>query len=280
MPPTTPRISEVHHQTVRHHGESGFGIVTYRQSGHLGPRWQPHFQLVLLQRGSLTVAVDGAEHRVEAGQGILLAPGHLEEFHFSQDTEARHGWCQIHQDDVPPNLLIPPSGCYRVTECPKETHALFRIGWRTPIAEGVAGQRAMASLVMATLWSFLASLPEGADGGGHCPSRSATVRFQAAVQNLGTKKFTLTTLARSVGVSRGHLIKLVREQLGSTPIEIVWRTRVSQAARLLCQTGLSVAEIAHQTGFANAYHFSRRFRHQFGQPPRAWRLQNWSEKAE
>jgi len=42
-------------------------------------------------------------------------------------------------------------------------------------------------------------------------------------------------------------------------MEKLWLIRLEEAARLLSQTGLGVAEVAYRTGFANPFHFSRRF---------------------
>ena len=41
-------------------------------------------------------------------------------------------------------------------------------------------------------------------------------------------------------------------------------------------TGLSIKEIAEHCGFANAFHFSRKFKLAYGQSPRLWRSQKWS----
>jgi AraC-like DNA-binding protein len=278
MPAAKQERSETHHQSQRFHGELEFGLVTYRKGGHLGPRWQQHYQLVFLYRGAVRIVVDGMEHRVRAGEGILLSPGHLNEFYFSQEVEARHGWCQIEAADLPTSQPLPDACLHQVSECREETLALFRMGLRVGAGTGLAGRRFLTNVVLAVFWSFLSGINHFTNRAAPSPGHAALARFQLAVQNHGAEKPTLRALARKVGVSPGYLIQLVREGLGSTPIELVWRARVTQAARLLRETGLTIAEIAHQTGFPNPYHFSRRFRQQFGLPPRAWRLQNWGQE--
>ena len=269
------KLSEIHHWAERFNGTSGFGIVTYRRGGSHGPRWQSNYQLVVLHRGSVTLRVDGVSIVVKAGMGILLAPGHLEKFQFSRKVEARHSWCQVLPGDLPGSMRFPALAFHRAAKCPPQTMALIRLGLRTNVPADAAEMRPASTLVLAAMWDFVASL-------GREPAEqsvefrlTAMARFHAAVESLGTREATLEHLARQSGVSRGHLIKLVREHLGVTPMEMVWRSRVMGAAKLLSETGLSVSEAAHQSGFANAYHFSRRFRQQFGQPPRVWRVKNW-----
>ncbi len=251
--------------------------MTYRKGVRFGPRWQPNCQLVIMHRGSVTLLVDGVTFVVQAGMGVLLAPGHMEEFNFSRRVEARHSWCQVLPEDLPENMNFPAKTFHRTAKCPPLTMALIRLGLRmhSPVPDDPAEIRSTSSLVIAAMWAFVANLKQDPVERSPDWKLSAIGKFRAAVENLGSGKATLDCLARKSGVSRGHLTKLVSQHLQATPMEIVWRSRVTRAAKLLSETGLSVAEVAHQTGFANAYHFSRRFRQQFGQAPRAWRAGDW-----
>ena len=47
--------------------------------------------------------------------------------------------------------------------------------------------------------------------------------------------------------------------------------RLARAATLLTRSNLSVAAVAEDCGFANPYHFSRRFHRTYGQPPGRYR---------
>ncbi len=227
---------------------------------------------MVVLRGRATVKVDGVSMDLGPGMGILLAPGHLEEFHFSRQVETRHSWCQLLPGDLPVSMSFPPSATHHPSDCPALALALLKLGLTTR-ADPV-NQRPTISLVVATLWAFAASLQERLPTMGPALKTPALGRFQKAVESLGPENTTLTSLANRAGVSRGHLIKLTKDHLRLTPMEVVWRTRVRNAAKLLGETGLTLAEVAHQTGFSNAYHFSRRFKHQFGQAPRDWRRQN------
>ncbi|MFT3973284.1 MAG: GlxA family transcriptional regulator [Amaricoccus sp.] len=78
-------------------------------------------------------------------------------------------------------------------------------------------------------------------------------------------------IARSAGVSPRHLDRLFAAELGTTWTAAYLRLRLDQAARLLEQSPLSLAEVAFATGFSSASHFSRAFRAANGVPPGAWR---------
>ncbi|MFO1047099.1 MAG: GlxA family transcriptional regulator [Geminicoccaceae bacterium] len=78
-------------------------------------------------------------------------------------------------------------------------------------------------------------------------------------------------VARQAGVSVRHLDRLFASKLGTTWHAAYLKLRLRQAARLLRQSPLSLAQVAFATGFSSASQFSRAFRSTYGRPPGAWR---------
>jgi hypothetical protein len=62
-----------------------------------------------------------------------------------------------------------------------------------------------------------------------------------------------------------------REQYGVGPARALELVRLSRAAVQLQRTDASITEVAALTGFADPYHFSRRFRAVHGDPPGRYR---------
>lgn len=52
---------------------------------------------------------------------------------------------------------------------------------------------------------------------------------------------------------------------------MIWRLKTGLAVQLLRATGLTLAEVADQCGFANAFHLSRCVKERTGLSPRALR---------
>jgi transcriptional regulator GlxA family with amidase domain len=48
---------------------------------------------------------------------------------------------------------------------------------------------------------------------------------------------------------------------------MVRRVRLDRAATLLAHSNYTIAQVAEMCGFANPFHFSRRFKEAFGQSP-------------
>ena len=80
-----------------------------------------------------------------------------------------------------------------------------------------------------------------------------------------------TAVAQTAGVSVRHLDRLFAAELGTTWQAVYLRLRLAQAARLLDQSPLSLAQIGFATGFSSPSHFSRAFRAAYGSPPGVWR---------
>lgn len=82
---------------------------------------------------------------------------------------------------------------------------------------------------------------------------------------------SLEALAQQAGFSAYHFARLFRQTTGESPHQFVLRQRIAEAQRLLTETGLPLARIAVETGFANQSHFTRIFKRQLGLTPRAYR---------
>lgn len=264
-------LSEIHH--LHSSGDLGFGIVTYRPNGRLGPRRQEHFQLVVLHRGHLRVTLDGKTHFVGENQGILLRPGSEESFQFTETAETTHSWCQIPESQIPVDLRIPDDYCHVAASVERSLVESMRAGWRrNPAVTDSRSRRQLTAEVLAAMWEYCRGLPEVEIS----PLPEALRRAERRIQEKMDSPISLDELARAAGVSKGHLILLARRHWGTTPVEAIWNQRLERAASLLRETGLSVSEVSDRTGFGNAFHFSRRFKQRFGQAPREWRRIQWT----
>ena len=83
--------------------------------------------------------------------------------------------------------------------------------------------------------------------------------------------FTLKSVARVAEVSPNHLSGLFHRVAGVTFSDFLLTQRLKLAKRLLRDLSLSVEAVAKRSGFPNASYFCRRFRHQTGRTPTAWR---------
>ena len=88
--------------------------------------------------------------------------------------------------------------------------------------------------------------------------------------NIGTS-FGLSQIAANAGVSRTTVARLFEQELGQSVGAEILRQRLDLAKRLLANDTLSIAEIAHRTGFCNPAYFTNTFHRATGLTPKAWR---------
>jgi len=85
------------------------------------------------------------------------------------------------------------------------------------------------------------------------------------------RPFLLETLAQHCGASVSRLSHLFKLQTGSSPQQFIERHRMQHAGQLLRLTNLSIAEIAAEAGYADAFYFSNRFHRYAGVSPSDFR---------
>lgn len=81
----------------------------------------------------------------------------------------------------------------------------------------------------------------------------------------------LNVIAARLGVGKTTLCACARQSFGMTVGELVARRRVERARELLRKSESSIAEVAAQVGVPDYNYFSKLFKAQTGQTPRAWR---------
>lgn len=82
---------------------------------------------------------------------------------------------------------------------------------------------------------------------------------------------SVAELARMVGMSEYHFIRVFREVMGVTPGQYVIASRMNYARYLLKTTALPVAEIGSMAGYASESMFTAAFRRTQGITPSAYR---------
>jgi YesN/AraC family two-component response regulator len=95
--------------------------------------------------------------------------------------------------------------------------------------------------------------------------------LQKAIEIIGKHisdtSFGVEVLADNMAVSRSLLLKKIEALLGEPPSELIKRTRLNKAAKLIEGKSGNISEIALEVGFNNPSYFTECFRKQFGVAP-------------
>jgi AraC-like DNA-binding protein len=83
--------------------------------------------------------------------------------------------------------------------------------------------------------------------------------------------WTVASLAARSGVSRALFAKRFTQLMGRPPLAYLTECRLDEAAALLTDTDLTIAQIARSVGYADAFGFSAAFKRHKGQSPSRFR---------
>ncbi len=100
------------------------------------------------------------------------------------------------------------------------------------------------------------------------PDHPAVVRARAYL-DASVGPVSLDVLAGAVRLSKSHLARLFRNQVGLPPHAYSVRLRIAKACRLLAD-GVPIAEAAQAAGFADQSHLTRHFKGRLGLTPGAY----------
>jgi len=85
--------------------------------------------------------------------------------------------------------------------------------------------------------------------------------------NLTSSQLSVESLSREVGMSRSSLYSKMLDITGETPVEYIRSFKLEKAAVLLEKSGMTISEIAYQTGFSTPNYFTRIFKAKYNMLP-------------
>ncbi len=95
--------------------------------------------------------------------------------------------------------------------------------------------------------------------------------------SLNYARIKVNDIAKYIGINRSYLTAIFKKELNMPPQEYLVNYRLRKAAELLHTTNRSIQDIAKQTGYDNAFTFSKMFKNIYGISPRSYRLQKKQE---
>jgi YesN/AraC family two-component response regulator len=86
-------------------------------------------------------------------------------------------------------------------------------------------------------------------------------------EHISESSFGVETLAGDLFISRSLLFKKIGALIGESPSELIKRTRLNKAAKLIENKNDNISQIALDVGFSNPSYFTECFKKQFGVLP-------------
>ncbi len=153
----------------------------------------------------------------------------------------------------------------RIHRLSNARHALFAQMSRQCATDDPRQHRAAAFMLVGLLYELMVDAPAVSS------SHPAVERALEFMRSHVDEAYSLDDLVAGLGLEKSYFIRLFKKSIGVSPMKYAMNLKLSAASDLLRTTDEPLAAIAGQLGFADEYHFAKRFKQWNGRPPGAYR---------
>jgi AraC family transcriptional regulator len=270
---------------------TGPEVAHYPPGATFGPRTLIDYEFVWLLAGSARWACDEPSRtpaepptrlHLRPGTLLLARPGMRDRFTWDPTRASLHAFVHFRVDEADIATLGPPETwpISRALTPGDPLAALCRYSLWLGRGAPYPGQNDRTADVLGFLLDLFVRGPVPADDAGdpiHPHLARLADHIRTTWRDGGTKPLALAEMATAAGISTGHLSRLFRAEYAVGPVAAIEMVRLARRATLLQRSNLAVGAVASACGFANPFHFSRRFRAVYGVPPRTYRTDRGSD---
>lgn len=232
-----------------------------------GPAVRDHYLIhyIISGRGSFTIG--SRQYQLGRGDGFLVVPSTI--VSYSADRNDPWEYCWVGFNGADAKRLMEQTGLLeREPVFHYDRDSTFQ-NLLLDICNASGSSPSEETRMESGLLRFLAALMEQF-GKSAEPRRNGFEYVQKAIKFIDynySGDISIRNVAASAGISRSHLYRLFMQHISMPPNEYLMRYRISKAAALLENGGLTVGEAAYSTGFSDQLYFSRVFKKYMGVPP-------------
>jgi len=247
-----------------------FGEEKCQSLHDYGPARRNHHLIHFVVSGKGKFCYKNHEWHIGAGQGFLILPG--EETYYQADKiEPWHyawvGYRGALADSITHTAgLSATSRVFTAQSAPAAWQALCAM--RHEARDLRLSQMAAAGNLLRFL-ALIAPLqdPQTLSTPGHAACEKALWFLEGHFD----RSISIQETADFVGLSRSHLYRMMMEQYGCSPKEMLLRIRMRHAKSMLCGSNMTLDEIAHCIGLQTGAQLGAAFRSVHGVTPGQYR---------
>ncbi|MCB5426472.1 helix-turn-helix domain-containing protein [Altererythrobacter sp. CC-YST694] len=233
-------------------------------------------QIILLDRGSGILHVDGQDLNLFPQTLILLPSQCIHSLHFAPDAE---GWVLsfavelLHHPHLPGAASSPmfekaQAGMARMDQEGRDVARLRWVMAQIAAEQELSGGGGLSNVLLAQLGLLLAAasalFERGGAGPGLTRHAALTQRFRALVDRNFAANWPISRYAGELGTTEPTLTRACRRAFGKAPGEMVQARLLLEAMRYLTYSNASISQIAGRLGFSDPAYFARFFKARSG----------------
>lgn len=246
------------------------GLFISRGVGRHPARRLRSWEIIFVEKGTLTIQEDDRIFHVCAGDSLLLWPGrrHVGVEDFPADLKFYWLHFEVNTSEQPQPLVTQLAIPQQTTlHDPQYLMTLFRQFLNEQ--EKIQRNASLEFILLLILQhiSLSAQTEEPKDEGG----AALAWRAQQLIRTRYHLPLSTSMLAKELHCNADYLGRVYRRVFHLTLTEAIHRQRVRAAEKLLSNHARSLKEVAEQCGFADVGYFRQIFRKHTGLTPAAWK---------
>ncbi|HHY83578.1 MAG TPA: AraC family transcriptional regulator [Clostridiales bacterium] len=244
------------------------GWETCEPNHSFGPAVRDHYLIHCVLDGTGEFYVGKRRYQLKKGEGFLIVPGVVTFYQADAENPWRYCWlgfngtearnicsqCGISMDSP----IFSFEDAARIEECIYDLRKCYSLG-------------GSGFLLLSKLYEFFSMIyNKNKVHENRADIIGMAVDFIRKNYSYG---ITVQQTAEHLGVSRSHLFRLFKQNMGQSVQEYLLAFKLEQAEAMLKETNMSIKEVMYSCGFNDMPNFSRQFKKAYGKPPAAYRTE-------
>lgn len=239
--------------------------------GHtFGPHVRDHYLIHYVAKGAGVLRCrDGREYAVGAGQGFLILPGEETTYQASEKNPWHYAWvgyCGTDAERITQAVGLDDAHRVFTAEDPVSVWRILH-----DLQSETHRMQLNQLIGIGNLLRFLCLIAPRPNASREETGKQYCKKAQWYLEGRYDRDVSIEETAAFAGVSRSHLFRVMKEEMGCSPKALLLRIRMERAAYLLIHTSLPMDEIAHRIGLRTGEQFGVCFRAFYGMTPGKYR---------
>lgn len=292
----TPAVDKYNQELVRH-GTSFFPLGCYSDDlskSDVPWHWHEEIEAAVVIKGSTAVTIGSKTHIIGEGEGFFVNSGVLHDCRRIDQQDCFLRSVVFHPRLVGGSLesIFYQKYVLPVTEnrSVEGMHLRNSIQWQKDAMEEInrawiacaqehSGYELTAREALGQFLDIMRRHMPAVDARPDAKEIRNWERIKHMLQFIHRRygeEISTGAIAQSASVSESECLRCFRSTIGTTPIQYLREYRVGQAARLLGNTHIRIADIAAECGFQDVSYFTKTFREMTGVTPKIYRAREQS----
>ena len=248
-----------------------------------GPYTETHghdfWEFAIITKGKILHKINGLERTVKEGTILVLRPHDIHSLHSADKDPIEHINFGVRSDAIKTVLEVLSNNLYEFLlnepfveyELSKSAIIYFNTmfnKFHTTIHDEQASDIFLSTIFTSIIRELLQCITSSKQKQTYSPTVNEFIAQMRKPENL---ILPIEEIIKNMNYSHCHLLRLFKQETGTTPSRYFLKIKLNYARSLLESTSLSTIDVASIVGFSSLGHFTEVFKNEYSIPPAKYR---------